>query len=135
MKGPLRFPWNIKGGAIVCKALDHHLAQLITVLQPIATLGGHLPQRDHHRPDVNLIGAVRAAHLAPQAQPDIAAGQDLLALTQLKQAQNAIRAILHGESSRAARRALVALVTKLDDLTAQLIHLLSERNFGHSIIP
>jgi hypothetical protein len=60
-----------------------------------------------------------AAHIAAQAEPHVAAREDTIPATELKQAQNAIRAVVHSGQDRAPGPALMAVVTLLDRLFSQ----------------
>jgi hypothetical protein len=102
------------------------LPQFLAVSSPVATLARHLSQSDHHPAGVNVVGAMLGAVFAPQAEPDIAAGEQPFGLAELDHAQGAIRPIVHSRDDWATSRALVAVVAELDGLAAECVDLVKK---------
>jgi hypothetical protein len=86
----------------------------------------NLFERVHHRLDVDSLGTSDGALQAAGTDPDSAAGQQLVFLTELSQTHHLAGQNVHFLGQRATGRAVAALIAGVETLTAQIVNLLYE---------
>jgi len=83
---------------------------------------GQNPQRIHDPGDIDVIRASDTTAITRSAHPDRFRGKNPLPVAVLNMTEDLVGKDVHGVSDRTARRALLALITGLDGLTAGLSH-------------